>query len=60
MNPFWIGVVGTVIALLVLANAVRLGMRAEGGSTIARLHAIMAVLFIGVIWFIILRLLPAG
>ena len=60
MNPIWIGILGTAIALFALFSAVRLIIRTRGASMIPKLHALIAVLFLGVIWFIILRLLPGG
>lgn len=58
MDPFWIGIAGTVLCVLAFAHAVRLIIRTRGESMIAKLHALIAVLSLGMIWFIILQLFP--
>ncbi|XUU61629.1 hypothetical protein ACRAQ6_04990 [Erythrobacter sp. HA6-11] len=56
MNPIWIGVAGTIIAVIMLIAAIRQGRRGKG-TGIVMTQALIALLFIGVVWFIILRLL---
>ncbi|NVE95140.1 hypothetical protein HUO12_09545 [Altererythrobacter sp. JGD-16] len=56
MNPIWIGVAGTIIAVIMLIAAFRQGQRGKGAG-IVMTQALIALLFIGVVWFIILRLL---
>lgn len=60
MDPFWIGVLGTIMAAIMFVGAVRMLLQQRGNSTIAKLYALMALLFVGMIWFIILQLIPAG
>jgi len=59
LNPVWIGVIGTILALAIIANAIRILRRTEDGRGLGMLHIIMTLLFVGVIWFIILNLIPA-
>lgn len=60
MEPFWIGLGGTLLALAVFANGWRIARIGGTGRTMGRLHMLIAPLFIGVIWFIILRLMPGA
>lgn len=59
MDPFWIGVVGTIIALVIMGKAVQT-IRGQQKGRGMMMYAIMAIMIIGVIWFIILRLIPAA
>ena len=59
MDPFWIGVVGTIIALVIIGKAVHTIRGQQKGRGMMMMYAIMAFMIIGVIWFIILRLMPA-
>ena len=59
-NPVWIGVVGTILALVIIGAAGRTMRKNGRGRGLMMIYAIMAVMFIGVIWFIILRLMPAA
>lgn len=59
LDPFLIGIVGTVIALLIVAKAVRTIKQSSKGRGLMVTYIGMAVTFIGVIWFIILRLMPS-
>lgn len=56
--PTLIGIIGTIIALGFFANGWRMRSRGRAGSALGCAHMIMALLFIPMIWWIILRLLP--
>jgi Na+/melibiose symporter-like transporter len=60
LDPFWIGVVGTIIALVIMGKTVQTIRGQQKGRGMMMMYAIMAVMIIGVIWFIILRLMPAA
>ncbi len=60
MDPFWIGIVGTLIALVIIGNALRTMRKNDKGHGLMMIYIVMAAMFIGVIWFIILRLMPAA
>lgn len=60
MDPFWIGVIGTLIALVIIGNAIRTMRGQAKGRGLMMMYMIMAMMFIGVIWFIILKLMPAS
>ncbi len=52
---FWIGIVGTIVALAYLANGIRLSRGPEGhGANAGRLHIVMAGIFLPVLWGIVL------
>lgn len=59
-NPVWIGIVGTILALVIIGSALRTMRRNTKGGGLMKIYLIVAVMFIGVIWFIILRLMPAA
>ena len=56
--PFWIGIIGTLIALAVFANGWRIRNQGRTGASLGCAHMLLAVLFIPMIWWIILTLLP--
>ena len=58
MDPFWIGVVGTIIARVIIGKALHTLRTQPKGHGMMMMYAIMGMMFIGVIWFIILRLMP--
>ena len=62
MDPIWIGAIGTGLALVIIVSALRTirksGNKRGGGRGLMMIYLIMALMFIGVIWFIILRLMP--
>lgn len=60
LNPVWIGVVGTVLALAVSANGWRLSRVAgdNRSAVLGRLHVWLGALFIPLIWFMIIVLIP--
>ncbi len=60
MDPFWIGVVGTLIALAIIGKAMLTMRVQQKGRGLMLMYTIMAAMFIGVIWFIILKLMPAA
>ncbi|MBO6608953.1 MULTISPECIES: hypothetical protein [Altererythrobacter] len=60
MDPFWIGVVGTLIALAIIGKAMLTMRGQQKGRGLMLMYTIMAAMFIGVIWFIILKLMPAA
>lgn len=60
MDPFWIGVVGTLIALAIIGQAMLTMRGQQKGRGLMLMYTIMAAMFIGVIWFIILKLMPAA
>lgn len=60
MDPFWIGVVGTLIALAIIGKAMLTMRGQQKGRGLMLMYTIMAAMFIGVIWFIILQLMPAA
>ena len=60
MDPFWIGVVGTLIALTIIGKAMLTMRVQQKGRGLMLMYTIMAAMFIGVIWFIILKLMPAA
>ena len=60
MDPFWIGVVGTLIALAIIGKAMLTMRVQQKGRGLMLMYTIMAAMFIGVIWFIILKLTPAA
>lgn len=62
LNPTLIGIVGTLLALAVSANGWRLARGAGGhrGAVLGRLHIWLGVLFIPLVWFIILVLIPGS
>ena len=60
INPVWIGIAGTLLAIAVFFNGRRIPKQSVTGRVMGRLHMIVAPLFIGVIWFIILRLMPGA
>jgi len=57
--PIIIGIVGTLVALYVFFNGWRLRKSGADGHTLGGLHMLMAVLFIPMIWWIILVLMPS-
>ena len=60
LDPFWIGVVGTLIALAIIGKAMLTMRGQQKGRGLMLMYTIMAAMFIGVIWFIILKLMPAA
>ncbi len=60
IDPVWIGIAGTLLALAVFANGRRIARLGGNGRAMGRLHMWIAPLFVGVIWFIILRLMPGA
>lgn len=62
LNPTLIGIIGTLLALAVSANGWRLARGAGGtrGAVLGRLHVWLGVLFIPLVWFIILVLIPGN
>ncbi|QIG54018.1 hypothetical protein G6N82_07505 [Altererythrobacter sp. BO-6] len=62
LNPTLIGIIGTLLALAVSANGWRLARGAGGnrGAVLGRLHIWLGVLFIPLVWFIILVLIPGN
>ena len=60
MDPFWIGVVGTLIALAIIGKAMLTMRGQQKGRGLMLMYTIMAAMCIGVIWFIILKLMPAA
>ena len=60
MDPFWIGVVGTLIALTIIGKAMLTMRVQQKGRGLMLMYTIMAAMFIGGIWFIILKLMPAA
>ena len=59
MDPFWIGIVGTIIALVIIGNALRTMRNSDKGKGLMLIYLIMGIMIIGVIWFIILRMMPS-
>lgn len=60
LNPVWIGIAGTLMAAAVFANGWRIARLGGTGRAMGRMHMWIAPLFVGVIWFIILRLMPGA
>ena len=64
MDPIWIGAIGTALALVIIINALRTIRKTSqgrgGGRGLMIIYLVMAVMFIGVIWLIILRLMPGA
>lgn len=62
IDPFWIGIVGTLLALAVSANGWRLARGAGGdrAAMLGRLHIWLGALFIPLVWYIILALIPGN
>jgi len=57
--PIWIGIAGTVLALVFIANGMRAAIGPEGHAANAgRLHVGMAGIFLPILWLIVL--LTAG
>ncbi len=56
--PIIIGIAGTLTALFVFVNGWRMRAKGDQGRTLGGLHMLMAALFIPMIWWIILVLMP--
>lgn len=54
-----VGIVGTLVAMAMIVNAIRLGRSGKTGvSAFAQIQILMALIFIPLVWYMILVLLP--